>query len=128
MAKNEAALAPQKDARFVHTYPVPKGIQRTQSGKTVTSVSLAEITVTEEKIALKVAGDDEASRIYEAIKMSLVKVNGQRVSVGDGTADQWLHDMRPALRQLIGLAYMKLHSATAEDGKSFFDGAQVEVE
>ena len=110
------------NARQVYTYTVPVK----QSGK-VKKVGLVELTVQEELMAAKRAQGDSHRLAYELSLQSLREIDGQAVSVGDGSADKAFNEMGPKVRQLVMQAYVKIHGAEDSDAADFLSSQEIKV-
>lgn len=119
----EEKLVAAKRPSTVHMYTIPENIPGD-----VRKVGIKELTAQEELMASKRAGGDPFRIAYEAAKQSLVEVNGNAVSLADGSADKVWAEMHPQARELIVLAHRKVHSASEEDTADFLQSGTVRVE
>jgi hypothetical protein len=101
-------------SRQVYTYNVPVKIPGD-----VRSVGVVELTADEELQATKRSRGDTFRLAYELAKQSLVEVNGEKVSLMDGSADAIWAKMNPKLRNLVLAAYSDIHTPTEEDAALF---------
>lgn len=122
-----AETAPTGPARPMHWYQVPESLRTGTTGKVIESITITEVTVRDEQLAMRVAGADETKRGFELIKMSLVEVNDQPCSYADGTADAWVSEMRPPLRELLILAYAEHHRPKEAEQAVFLKGHKRKV-
>jgi len=110
------------NARPIYTYKVPKVM-----ADGVQSIGLVQLTTHEEMMSAKRAGSDPIRLVYEQVKQSLAEVNGQPVSLGDGTADTAFDKMGPQLRNLVMTAYAKLHTPADGMADDFLASQAVKV-
>jgi len=106
--------------RPVYTYEVPKHL-----ANGITSVGLVQLTAHEEMLAAKRASGDTIRMAYEQVKQAIVEVNGERVSVADGSADTALEKMDPKLRNLVMSAHAKLHAPSDDEVNDFLNSRAV---
>ena len=105
----------RNDNRVVHRFKVPDSIP----GE-VRSLGLVEITAEEElqvEQRCKGASDKRAS---EMAKQAIVEINGEPVSLLNGTVQQAWNEMHPKVRTLLASAWVKLHLANDDEVESFF--------
>lgn len=124
MGALEERLATPQAARAVHVFTFSPEIQK-EFG--VTSVGLHELTIDEELMAAKRASGDPILLAYEMPKQALAEVNGQPVSLMDGSADIAWSKLNPRVRQLVMTAYSKIHNATGEEAKVFLQSQTIRV-
>lgn len=118
-------LSPPQDNRPRTTYTVPESMR--DASKQPAKVSFRQLTADEELTASKAGKFDVMRSQYEAVKLSIVAVDGKPVSVADGTVDSFWEHADPRLRSLLIDAYNRLSSPTREESASFFKSAQIEV-
>ena len=111
-----------RPARTVHTFPLPDSVP----GE-VRSVSVTELTAEEELMATRRAGTDAFKVAYELAKQSLVAVNGEKVSLADGTSDKVWVAMHPKARALTIIAYNAVHQPADNDVADFLKGQTIQV-
>jgi hypothetical protein len=120
----EEKLALPKTDRAVYVFTFSPASQKEYG---VTSVGLCELTIDEELMGTKRANGDPIRLAYEMPKQALVEVNGQPVSLADGSADIAWSKFHPRVRQLVMTAYSKIHNATEEEAKVFLQSQTVRV-
>lgn len=105
---------------FVYTIksPLSDGIQE---------VALVQLTAREEILCGKRANGDTFQMGYEQVMLALVQVNGEKVSVGDGSADSWFNKMLPPTRQLVMAAFGNLHGPEEGAVQDFLQSRTVSV-
>jgi hypothetical protein len=113
-----------KTSKPIHVYPVPKKLAA-ETG--IESLGLVKLTARQEKDIGERAGSSAHKLAYELVLNALVEVNGQKVSVSDGSADKAYNEFDPKLRQLVMTAYGRMHSPTEEEAESFLEGVIVKV-
>jgi hypothetical protein len=111
-----------KSSRPVYVYQIPKLM-----ADGITSIGLVQLTTHEEMMAAKRAGSDPVKYVYEQAKQSLVEVNGEKVSLGDGSTEQALDRMGPQIRSLMMTAFGKLHSPPEDTTADFLNTQSVKV-
>ena len=111
-----------KKVRPVYEYDVPA---RFANG--ITSIGVIKLTSQEELMAAKRAHNDSHKLAYELALQSLAEINGQRVSLADGTADTAFKDMDPQVRQLVLQAYADQHVPEEADVRDFRASRRVKV-
>jgi hypothetical protein len=111
-----------KQVRPVHTFQIPESI-----ADGTTSIGMVELTAHEEIMAAKRAGSDAFRLAYELTKQSLAEVNGQPVSLADGSADTAFDKMGPKVRSLVIQGYTRLHAAGEDVAEGFLQSMQVRV-
>jgi len=117
------ALA-QKPSRPIYTYKVPSAL----GGEDFKTVGLVQLTAREEMMAAKRSNGDPIKLAYEQVQQSIAEVNGERVSIADGSADKAFNTMSPMLRNLVMTAHAKLHSPAESDVEDFLGSREVRVE
>jgi len=122
MGALETHLDAQKRARAIYAYVVPESIP----GE-IKTVELTELTAEEELQAIRRANDNAMKAGYEALKQALVSVNGNRVTVADGSADLAFDSMHPKLRNLLMAEYADLTHPSEENMKDFRGSRTVKV-
>jgi hypothetical protein len=101
-------------ARVVNTFDVPPGIS-----SAIKQVGLIELTADEELMATKRSRQDNVRLAYELAKQSLTEINGNKISIADGSADKAWNEMSPKLRNLVIRAYAELHAPPDEEADDF---------
>lgn len=117
------ATGAEARSRPLFTYPIPKSLHKYG----VRSIGLVELTLEEEAAASRRAGNDALKLGLELASTSLRQVNGQDVSVVDGTADGAVAKMGSKVRQLLVMAYQKLHMPEKDEIEGFLKGEEVTV-
>jgi hypothetical protein len=120
----EEKLAAPQAARAVHIFTFSPEIQKELG---VTSVGLHELTIDEELAASQRANSSPFRLAYEMPKQALVEVDGQPVSLADGSADIAWSKLSPRARQFVMTAYSKIHNATEDEAKVFLQSQTVRV-
>jgi hypothetical protein len=110
--------------RVKYTYELPPTLAR----HGVQSVTLVELTPGDEIMATKRCGQDALQLTFQLALACLVAVNGQPVSLADGTADAAWGKMKPQVRQLVMQAYSKLHNPERSEADSFLASMTAEVD
>ena len=112
-----------ENVRQVYTFVVP-----TKHAGRAKKIGLVELTVHEELMAAKRAQGDSHRLAYELSMQALREIDGNPVSVGDGSAVKAFNDMGPKIRQLVMQAYVKIHAAEDDDAKDFLSSQEIKVE
>jgi hypothetical protein len=121
MNMNDKLLQAQ-GPRTVHQYTVPA-----KFGSDVQVVGMVELTAAEELMATKRAHGDAFRTAYELAKQSLLTVNGEKVSVVDGSSDTIWNKLNPKVRNLLIAAYSEIHTPEEEDAVNFLQSRTVQV-
>ncbi len=101
--------------RTIHRFKVPDSIPGD-----IRSLGLVELTADDElKVEARCKGNSD-KRAQEMAKAALAEINGQPVSVSDGSADSAWSGMHAKVRMLVTSAWLKLHLATDEESAAFF--------
>jgi hypothetical protein len=108
--------------RTVHMFDIPDSVP----GE-VRQVAVKELTAQEELTALKRAGSDIGRIAVERVKESIVEVNGEKVSLHDGSADKVWAGLHPIVRDLISSAYLEIHQPKEETTALFLRSRKVRV-
>lgn len=117
-------IAAAADERALHEYKVP---EKLGSRYGVRSIAVVELTGEEEILASKRAHDDRYRLANELAKQSLAQVNGQRVSLSDGSTDRWWRQMGPKVRTLVIQAYADVHAPDEGDTSGFLASRETKV-
>lgn len=120
------AKAPSR-AVFSWEVPEPLCFEAFEGGEAIKSFSLTQLTAQEELNAMKRCGTDSMKMVFELAKQSLVAVNGQKVSLADGSADKAVNEMLPPVRELFLSAYSNIHTAGEEVKANFLKSRSVKV-
>lgn len=120
----------QREVRTAYRFGIPSSLvqrQRKDAARViVTDIAIKLVTDRDEADAAERAGS--SSRLpAELSKAALVKVNGQRVSLGDGSTDTVYAAMHPAVRSLLVQAYTKLHYPEGAEADSFLGSCEPET-
>ena len=107
--------------REVSVYTVPARL--TMGGAFVT-LGFVQLTMTEELRASArgnqgVEGTIQERLLLESIKESLRQINGQPVSLADGSTDMAFGKMTPQLRQFCAMGYNDCNGTTEADRAGF---------
>lgn len=108
--------------RALHTFDFPEDFHPDWQ-----SITLCELTAREQLEAAKRTKDTGLRLGHELIKQSIWDVNGERVSLGDGTLDRAWNSMPPAVLDLVMAGYAKINSATEEQQAGFLKSRRVRV-
>jgi len=93
-----------KKLRAIYEYDIPEPL-----ANGIVSIGIVKLTSAEELMAAKRSHNDSHRLAYELALQSLAEVNGQKVSIADGSADVAFRDMDPQVRQLVLQAYADQH-------------------
>lgn len=115
-------MSENKKDRPIFEYDVPD-----ECGGDVRSVGIVELTTGEELLATKRARGDAMRLAYELAKQSLVEVNGAKVNIADGSADEAWAKMTPKTRNLVLGAYGDLHAPSDGAAEAFRASRRVKV-
>lgn len=115
-------LAAPKVSRVVHTFKVPQKIPGD-----VREVGLHELTTAEELMVEKRTRGNSASTPGELVIQALASVNGNPVSVADGSSDKAWKEMHPKLRALMQTAWVRIHLPKDEEVEGFLESEEVGV-
>jgi len=121
MATSEKSES-KKSTRPIYSYAIPASI-----ADGVTSVGLMELTAHEEIMSTKRASGDAFRLAYELAKQSLCEVNGQPVSLADGSVDTAFDKMPAKVRNLVLRAYAEIHTTNEDVAADFLKARQVRV-
>jgi hypothetical protein len=113
---------PAPAPRPVYVYTVPPGI-----ADGYTSLGFVEIDSEEEIQAIKRASGVSQRFAIEAAKTSLAEVNGDKVSLADGSADIAWAKFPPKVRVFALSAYADLHQPPDEVTSAFLTSRAVKV-
>lgn len=116
-------MADGKKDRPIYVYDVPPECEDAE----VKMVGLVQLTTGEELMAAKRAHGDNFKLAYELAKQCVVEVNGDKVSVGDGTVDIAWNKMAPQTRNLVMGEYAKLHAPPEGAEEAFRKSRRVKV-
>jgi len=108
--------------RTIHTFQIPEII-----GGEIKSVGLVELTAAEELMAAKRVKTDPAAYTFQMAKAALAQVNGDPVSVVDGSADRAWERMGPKVRALVVTAWNDISQPTEEAVSGFLQSRKVQV-
>lgn len=115
---------PQKASRPVYIYKVPPAL----GGEDFKTIGLVQLTAREEMMAAKRSNGDPIKLAYEQVQQSIAEVNGERVSIADGSADKAFNAMNPMIRNLVMTAHAKLHSPEDTVVEDFLGSREVRIE
>lgn len=113
-----------EEIRAVHTFTVPEAVAA-QTG--VKSVGLVELTALDELAAAKKAKGDTTRLAYELSKAALVEINGEKMSLVDGSLDRAWVKLHPIIRNMVLAAYSELHAPPEGSVDDFLKSRQVKV-
>jgi len=111
-------------SRPKYTYNLPTLIS---SQIEVQSVTLVELTSSEEMMAAKRAQNDPIRLAWELPKESLRAIDGKAISTADGSSDQAWESLHPKARSFVMQAYNQLHNPVEPDVAAFLQSRQVEI-
>jgi hypothetical protein len=78
-------------------------------------------------MAAKRSNGDPIKLAYEQVMQAIAEVNGERVSLANGSADRAFNTMNPMLRNLVMTAHAKLHAPSDGDVELFLESREVRV-
>jgi len=107
-----------------YTYKLPASIANQID---VQSVTLVELTSSEEMMAAKRAQNDPIRLAWELPKESLRAVNELPLSAADGSIDRVWNTLHPKARSFVMQAYNQLHNLEEPDVSAFLQSRQVEI-
>lgn len=113
----------QEKTRPIFVYDVPASCEDAE----VKSVGLVQLRTGEELMAAKRSHGDNFKLAFELAKQSLVEVNGEKVTVGDGSADSAWSKMAPMTRNLVMGEYAALHAPPEGAEEAFRKSRRVKV-
>ena len=114
--------ATKKD-RPIYVYDVPAECEDAE----VKSIGLVQLTTGEELMAAKRAHGDNFKLAFELAKQCVAEVNGEKVSVADGTVDTAWTKMTPQTRNLVMGEYAALHAPPEGAEEAFRKSRRVKV-
>lgn len=112
----------QKRVRQIFTYEIPLSV-----GGDVRAIGFVELTASEERMAVKRAGNDHLRIAQEMAKQSLVEINGKPVTLADGSVDTIFEHMRPQVRELVVMAFGEVNGAAEDTKEAFLKSRRVKV-
>jgi hypothetical protein len=112
-----------EQVRQTYVYDIPPEVQ--VNG--ITSLSVRELTIEEEKMVYRRVGSDIAAAVSELSKQALCEINEQKVSLADGSADKAYDSFSPQLRQLVVTAYTETNNADEKTIKKFQASRRIKV-
>jgi hypothetical protein len=124
VAQQLQQAAAQAPRRQVYEYPIP--VELSWDGKEH-SVGLVELTSDEELMAAKRAQNEAMRLAKELAKASVYEIDGKRLSVVDGSADEAWGRFGAPLRNLLVEAYADIHVASDKAKAHFLGGRKVKV-
>lgn len=124
MDAQQGPQAPTRQSREVHLFTVPEKLAAEVG---VREVGMVTLTAAEEMMVHRRARKDSVQLALELAKASLVEVDAGKLSLADGTADDFWGRAHPKLRELVMSAYVVLHSIRDEDAASFQESRRVRV-
>jgi hypothetical protein len=113
---DRAKAAAAGRTRYTCTYP---------EGYPVRSVVLVELSMHDETQAAKRAAGQDHLLALEMLKGSLVEVDGEAVSVADGSAEKALNRIGAKGRNLLATAFSKIHGAEEADRGNFLASMEI---
>lgn len=128
MDEIEQGIAHEKarraNARPVHEYVVPESVAE-EIG--VSYIGLVVLTGNEYEMALGRARTNPMRLALELPKTALYSIDGQRVSLADGSADRAWEKLGGKGRDLVVAAYGKLHNPEQGEVDAFLQSRKVTV-
>lgn len=112
-----------RKAEVVYTYDVPEAI----GGEEIRSVGLVELKAEDEIAATKRARGDQIRLAFELGKQSFRYLNGERLSLGDGSADRAWNALPSKVRNLVLQAFTEIHTPEEDVIDSFRASRRVET-
>ena len=106
----------------IHTFTLPAGI-----ANGIETVGIKEITTREEERVANRSRKNDMKLGFELVKQAIVEVNGQSVSLADGSTDRVWEDMGPRARTLMVAAYQEVNHPTDDQMASFLKSQTVKV-
>lgn len=139
MAETERSTAPLQERaaayaggfeRETYIFDIPERMKKDGThlcfgGAAVDNVGLKLLLPNEERMVAKRCGQDAVRLTYELTKESLAEVNGQPVSVAEGTADDWWGRFHPQVRQLVMTGYAELNTPPDGAAEDFLESRRV---
>jgi len=113
-----------KKIRPVFVYDVPEKMAAATGTK---SIGVVQLSSRDELTAAKRANGDSNRLAFELALQSLAEVDGQAVSLTDGTADKAFNEMDPLIRNLLLNAYAQLHAPPEDVTNAFLASRRVKV-
>ena len=108
-------LSIPKVERTIHRFTVPDSVPGD-----IRSLGLVELSADDElRVEARCRGNTD-KRAQEMAKAAIVEINGDEVTVADGSADSAWSTMHPKVRMLVMSAWLKLHLASDEETAAFF--------
>ena len=113
-------------SRPIITYTFPPKFHDTEHKPQ--SIGLIRLTAGEEIMAFNRAPGNPHKTQFELAKQSIVRWNGQPVSIGDGSVDRLFDTCDPKVRGLILGAYSNIHNPTGGEGGLFLASETISIE
>src|SRR5574337_1106425 len=120
-AELERRLEAARSPRTVNQFTMPDSIP----GE-IRNIGILELNAQEELSASKRAAGDPFRIAYELAKQALVEVNGEKVSLMDGTADKAWATMHPMARELVVKAHQATHNASEDQTAVFLKSRTID--
>lgn len=115
----------QRDrSRQIFTYTLPEHMAKAHG---IETIGLVELTASEETNAAKRAGTNPMRLGSEQAKEALRMVDGKRVNTFDGSADKAWNLMHPKVRNLVIVAFGKLHQPEQAEAVHFLESMTTTV-
>lgn len=124
----EAAIleARQREVRPVYEYTLPEGIAGVDE-LVKKSIGLVKLKMSEENLASDRAGQSATKLAYNLLRISLVEVDGRRISKPDMEDERILENCDPAIRSLMLEAYADMSTAENQVAKKFLGSRKIKV-
>lgn len=123
---NAMADLDKKAARTVHTFDIPEGLVKS-TGTEIRTIGIMELTAEEEMMAAKRIQGEAVRLPFEQAKESMRYINGKLVQTHDGSADKVWADMHPKIRNMVVIAFNRVHQSGREDLDSFLNSGQISI-
>lgn len=109
--------------RPVNTFTVPSYLDLE-----IKTVGLVELTAQEEMLAGKKSKGAGIEKLgHELMKLSLVEIDGEKISRADGSDEKIWNRLSPQARELVATAFSSLHRLPDEAAPDFLKSRQVRV-
>jgi hypothetical protein len=114
--------------RPITTYTLPDDAVRQSLSKTpVRKVGMRDLTAEEERLALALGKFEPGKADHEAVKLSIVALDGRAVNNGEGEVDTFWSQCGPKARSLLTEAYERRSGFTMKEAVDFFKSAETSI-
>jgi hypothetical protein len=116
-------------SKVTFTYTIPESIRANPgtAAELPHTVTMRALTADEELQAHKVGGSQYMKSQYDAVKRSVVALDGTPVSYADGGTEHFWAACGPKMRSLLMQAYNRLSSPEASEEADFFASVQIQA-